>query len=130
MDLIRELMLKLEALPIPPIGYRMIRPDDPEMRVEGYTVAQIAYHVSLIEQAKLINADGLDVLGMAIGPGTAFRNVSWAGHDFIESVRDPEVWAKTKAGALSAGGFTVQLLADLAKGFIRKQIEERTGVQL
>jgi hypothetical protein len=40
------------------------------------------------------------------------------------------VWTKTKKGAVAAGGFTVDLLKDLAKGFIKKQIEERTGVKL
>jgi len=47
-----------------------------------------------------------------------------------DSIRSPDVWAKTKAGAYAAGGFTVELLADLAKGFIKKQIEDRTGVKL
>jgi len=32
-----------------------------------------------------------------------------------ESHRDPDVWDRTKAGALQAGGFTVELLKDLAQ---------------
>lgn len=47
-----------------------------------------------------------------------------------ESHRDPDVWDRTKAGALQAGGFTVELLKDLAKGFVKKQIEDRTGISL
>jgi hypothetical protein len=34
-----------------------------------------------------------------------------------------ETWAKTKKAAAEAGGFTVDLLKDLPKGFIKKQIE-------
>ena len=46
------------------------------------------------------------------------------------SVRDPKIWAQIRNdGALAAGEFTVDLLKDLAKGFVR-QIEERTGVTL
>jgi hypothetical protein len=37
---------------------------------------------------------------------------------------------KTKEGASQAGGFTVWLLADLAKGLIKTQIEKHTGVKL
>jgi len=59
-----------------------------------------------------------------------FDRLSWAGHDFVDSVRSPEVWAKTKKGAEAAGGFTVDLLKDLAKGFIKKQIEDLTGVKI
>jgi hypothetical protein len=52
------------------------------------------------------------------------------GCDFLDSVRDPEIWRKTKAGALASGGFTLGLMADLAKGFLRKQIMEKTGIDL
>jgi hypothetical protein len=56
--------------------------------------------------------------------------LEWAGHDFLDSVRDPEIWAKTKQGAETAKGFTVDLLKDLAKGLVKKQIEDYTGVKL
>jgi hypothetical protein len=58
------------------------------------------------------------------------ERLSMDGHDFLDSIRDPNVWSKTKNGALAAGGFTVDLLFDLAKGFIRKQIEDGTGIKL
>ena len=64
------------------------------------------------------------------GGDFGYKGLTWAGHDFLDSVRDPEVWSKTKKGAMAAGGFTVDLLKDLAKGLVRKQIEDRTGVTL
>jgi hypothetical protein len=39
-------------------------------------------------------------------------------------------WAKTKNAAAGAGGFTIELLKDLAKGLVKKQIEVLTGVKL
>ncbi|MGN8134625.1 DUF2513 domain-containing protein [Paraburkholderia sp. 22099] len=125
MDLIRELLLKLEELPLERGAVWLINADMEALQVSGYSADQIDYHLSLIEEAGLTDsagAGGMDAYG--------FRRLSWAGHDFLDSVRDPEVWRKTKAGALAAGGFTVELLADLAKGFIKKQIEDRTGVRL
>lgn len=64
------------------------------------------------------------------GGGWFVNGVTWSGHDFIDSIRDPDVWDRTKAGASKAGRFTVELLKDLAKGFIKKQIEDRTGISL
>ncbi|HGL6720489.1 DUF2513 domain-containing protein [Burkholderia contaminans] len=125
MDLIRELLLKLEALPMRMGGIVVIPPDTEEIQVDGYTVEQIDYHLSLIREAGLVETGGVKP-----SVGIGFRRLSWAGHDFLESIRSPEVWAKTKAGALAAGGFTVELLGDLAKGFIKKQIEDRTGIKL
>jgi Hypothetical protein (DUF2513) len=62
--------------------------------------------------------------------GVCVRGRTWRGHDFIDSVRDPEIWRKTKEGAQAAGGFTIELLRELAKGFIKTQIEKHTGVKL
>ena len=53
-----------------------------------------------------------------------------SGYDYLDSIRDPKVWRKVKSSAAGAGGFTLELLGDLAKGFIKKQIEDRTGVKL
>jgi hypothetical protein len=52
------------------------------------------------------------------------------GYDFLDSMRNPEIWAETKKGAEEAGGFTFDLIRDLAKGLVKKQIEELTGVKL
>ncbi len=52
------------------------------------------------------------------------------GHDFLNSIRDPEVWNETKKMVQASGGFTLDLLKDLAKGLIKKKIEDHTGVKL
>jgi hypothetical protein len=125
MDLIRELLLKLEALPMRPGGIVTIPSDAAEIAVPGYDSAQIDYHLGQIRRAGFIDEGGSRPMS-----GIGFRCLTWQGHDFLDSVRDPKIWAKTKDGALAAGGFTVDLLKDLAKGFVKKQIEERTGVTL
>jgi Hypothetical protein (DUF2513) len=57
-------------------------------------------------------------------------DLSMKGHDFLDSIRDPDVWAKTKREAEAVGGFTLDLLKDLAKGLIKKKIEDHTGIKL
>ena len=125
MNLIRELLLKLEALPMRRRGIVCITADAEEVAVPGYDVDQIDYHLLLISEAGLIDEGGAKPLS-AIG----FRCLTWRGHEFLDSVRDPRIWEKTKRSADAAGGFTIDLLKDLAKGFVRKQIEERTGISL
>lgn len=125
MDLIRELLLRLEAIELRSGSVMHIDATDPEVEIEGYGPDDIDYHLTLIHDAGLISPSSMNP---AIG--IAFRGISWSGHDFLDTIRDPEIWAKTKNGATAAGGFTVELLRDLAKGFIKKQIEEYTGVKL
>jgi len=50
--------------------------------------------------------------------------ISWAGHEFLDKVRDPDIWRKTKEGAERVGSWSVKLLADLAAGFIRAKAIE------
>ena len=125
MDLIRDLMLALEGLPESPGGVHQLTPGEGVLEIDAYGKDEVRYHLQLIEESKLIRT-----FDAGYGGEVLFDRLSWAGHDFVDSVRSPEVWAKTKKGAEAAGGFTVDLLKDLAKGFIKKQIEEYTGVKL
>lgn len=125
MDLVRELLLKLESLEIRPGGVVHMMPDDEDIQIPGYGPDAIEYHAKLIISAGLIDSGKTRAM-----QGITFCALTWEGHDFLDAIRDPDIWAKTKKGAALAGGFTVDLLRDLAKGFIRKQVEEFTGVKI
>jgi Hypothetical protein (DUF2513) len=56
--------------------------------------------------------------------------VPGAGHDFVDSVRDDSIWREAKDGAKKAGGFSLELLGALAKGLLKKKIEQHTGVEI
>jgi len=122
MDLIRELMLLLEERPVPAVGIEWLAPET--LQVAGRSVEEIGYHLSLLEQAGFIEAGGADTLGMRLGNGIAFRGLSWTGHDFLDSVRRPDVWEKTKAAAARVGGYTVDILVAAAKAYAQQKITE------
>jgi len=50
--------------------------------------------------------------------------ISWAGHEFLDSVRDPEIWRETKEGAGKVGSWSMKLLSDLAIGFARAKAQQ------
>ena len=124
MDFVRELLLRIES------GEKKF---NGSMRFDGYREApgvtseshKLLEHLRLLEQAGFVDIYATSSAGIVM-----FRGLSWSGHDFIDTIRDPKVWDKTKKGAEAAGGFTVDLLKDLAKGLIKKQIEEYTCVKL
>lgn len=123
MDLIRNLMLRFEELH-QTIGTLLLDFDDENLRFDGYEPITIAEHVRLLAEGRLIDAK-------VTGQGDVLLNsITWLGHDFLDSVRDDEIWRKTKEGISSAGGFTVDLAKALAKGLIKKQLENLTGVSL
>ena len=50
--------------------------------------------------------------------------ITWAGHEFLDTVRDPEIWRKTKNGADQLGSWTIKILADMASGYVRAKAQE------
>src|SRR5260370_422722 len=114
MDLIRELLLKLESAPSEMGDVFGFSPEDKEVSVEGYTPAQIEYHLSLLREIRFIECPGSQPM-----PGITFSGLTWAGHDYIDAVRDPDIWRKTKQGAEAAGGFTTGNLRGRGPGGLK-----------
>ncbi|MDC6382794.1 DUF2513 domain-containing protein [Pseudomonas graminis] len=125
MDLYRAIVLQLELEELPPGAIAEINVLGGDFPIEGYTEEQVHYHARQIIMAGLIDQGGG---GSTTGFG--FRSLTPAGHDFADSVRDEKIWKMTKDGAMKAGGFTVQLLVDLAKGFTKEQIQKFTDIEL
>lgn len=121
MDLIRKILFEVESMAAGSSPIVIEFPGE-------YDQALVNEHVDLMIEAGLLK--GRVIKGMNGVVGMIVQGLTWDGHDFLDSIRDPEVWAKTKRGAEAAGGFTVDLLKDLAKGFIKTKIEEHTGVKL
>jgi hypothetical protein len=123
MDLIRAILLDIEATQVPPGGFLGFSSDGTSP-VEGYTAADCLYNLRTAIDGGLVRA------GKDHGMMIAVHGLTWKGHDFLDQVRDPEIWRITKEGASKAGGFSLDLLAALAKGFLKNKIEEHTGVAL
>jgi hypothetical protein len=130
MDLIRKLLLKFEEK-----DGALVR-DLKELEIDGVEARTIKNHVALMRDAGLIvHHQAVRKSGSESQVEKARRRVgairlSNSGHDFLDTIRDPKIWVQTKKGAEQAGGFTLDLLKDLAKGLVKKQVEEWTGVKL
>ena len=129
MDLIRQLLLRIEAQRLGVGGavdqVLSLSASKPPLRLEGEDPDDVHYNMRLLAEAGYLDMTRTQFTG-----GFNIRGLTWAGHDFLDSVRDEEVWRRTKDGVLKAGGFTLDLLKDLAKGLLKKQIEDRTGIKL
>lgn len=55
--------------------------------------------------------------------GHSYR-MSWEGHEFLDKIRDPEIWSKTKEGASKLGSWSVKLLGEMATGYIKIKATE------
>jgi hypothetical protein len=118
LGLIRELLLKLESLSGPHAWY-MIHLTDPAVQIEGRTPDEIEYHLQMLVEHGFIEEP-------RSGPmeGIMFKKLTWEGHDYLDAVRDPKVWGKTKEATERVGSWTFEIVKELAKGYIKSELQK------
>lgn len=123
MDVIRTLLLRLEGR-YKGIGTLVLDHGDEELAIEGVDPLAVTYNLGLLVEAGFVK-------GRVTATGDfMMEGMTWSGHDFLDSVRDEEIWRRTKDGVSAAGGFTFDLVKALSKGFIKKKVESLTGIEL
>lgn len=60
----------------------------------------------------------------------AVHRLTWSGHEFLDSVRDPEIWRRTKAGARSVGSIGAEVMWQVAKAYGKQLAKEKLGLDL
>lgn len=119
-DLIREILLALEA--------DVSDPRHPvDLTIPGHTAREISYHVRLLAEAGFVKA--LD-FGSFDGDTWQPQRLTYSGHEFLDTVRDPEVWRETKEAAKKIGASSVQLLWELGKGLVKLKAQQHLGISL
>lgn len=112
MDLVRDILLAVEK---ETSGFALEPP-----KVNGYSKEQIVYHVYIMAQGGLLEAQPTQNQAAVIPMDFSFINLTWVGHEFIDTARDEGVWKKAKTiageklGTISVGAMT-QLLSSLVK---------------
>jgi hypothetical protein len=115
MELIRALLLKVEALDLPQGTTAFFNPTDPHLQVDGYTPDQVAYNLDLLFQAGYVKGQlGMTDFGIA--------GLTWSGHEFLDAVRDPDVWRKTKDRARGVASIGLGLVWEIAKAEIKVKL--------
>ena len=80
------------------------------------------------EHMRWLVDDGL--LELIPGSSTYFR-VTAKGCDFLDATRDEGIWEKTKSKVAETGGSaSVDLVKQLALGFLKRKISQHTGIDL
>lgn len=111
MDLVRRILLTMEA-DAPASGTDGIE-------IDGYDDETVAYHVIIMGEAGLLVViDGSTLAGVNAIP----ERLTWAGHEFIESVRDDAQWGNVKTQAEKAGGLVFEVIKSLASALMLRQL--------
>ena len=108
MDLARTILFQVE------------KSDDPmnwaKITADGYSELQISYHIKLLYQANLIDANDCSSMD---GLSWKAKSLTWSGHEFLDASRNEAFWNKAKSYLKGKG---VEITIDTAKTALSKLI--------
>jgi hypothetical protein len=118
-DLVRKILLAVEAADQTPDSWI-------DLEIQNHGAEEISYHVLLLHEAGFLKAQDLSSLAdFDWRP----KRLTYRGHEFLDTVRDNEVWRRTKAGAEQAGVASLGLLLEIAKAYGKEVLKEKLGIE-
>ena len=113
--------------------------DIEDLKASGFDYHEpiFEFHMAILNDQRFIEQDGGDS-GFGLTKGID-GFLSWsvlplrltaAGHDFLNTVDNPEVWSKTKAAAKKVGGVGFDIFLQIAKAEAKRFAVEKLGMPL
>jgi len=118
MDLIRTILLKVEADPRFDGSAPDPRTGPARLTIEGHTDAEVTYHVVLLVEAGFLSGN----IKMASMGNFVVAKLTWEGHELLDDIRDPEIWRKTKERAKSVTTVGLAFLWEIAKSEVKTKL--------
>ena len=116
MDLIREILLRVEAADR--FNGAMLSADASGLGISGCDKMQFAYNTALLIEAKMLTGNAkMAVIGQVLVGG-----LTWTGHEFLDTIRDNDIWAKAKTAASKVGSVSIAFMWELAKTEIKVKL--------
>lgn len=120
LDLIREIMLTLEDQ----MEYGENFTSDKLFAImanETLSIEKLSYHIGLLVEANHIKAKENKYFGDV--SDYVINTITNEGQDFIDTVRQDNTWNIVKAKAVEIGGFSLSLLIEIGKDYLKKQFQ-------
>jgi hypothetical protein len=120
MDLIRDLLLGIEA-DTRLDGTQWIFPDEEfNLGVIGlskqHSREEIAFHLAMLIEAGFVKGRA-GIMG-----DVAISKLTWQGHEFLDDIRDPGIWGKTKERLRGLPSVAIGVIGEIAKAEVRKHL--------
>lgn len=116
MDLIRDLLLKIEDSSNPISSNILCKDADEEEK------DRIINHLRLMFDQGLFTAI---VTTLVAGRWRCQEiKLTWEGHEFVDTLRDPTVWDKSKGIASKAGGAGFKVLIEIGKAVVKGELQK------
>lgn len=90
--------------------------------MDGVDAHDFAFHVELMAEAGLLEADVKHFLS-GEPAAVLVRRLTWAGCEFLDSVRDPSLWERAKQSVIKpTASFSFELLKTWLKAELQQSL--------
>lgn len=118
LELIRKLFFRIEEFP-----YKINNDFDYEIKVDGYSIEEINFHLYLMKQAQFL--DGIihkSDLNKYLTVLYDTLEITWKGYDFFNSIRDNKIWDKIKRKLFDIN-IPIGILKELGIALIKENLK-------
>ena len=117
MDLIRDILLRVEGDPMLDGAHGSYAFEESDF--PAHSPDEIAYHVNLLLEDGFLKPESYPSQDT---PALAIERLTSAGHDFLDNIRNDDIWSKIKARLAGLGGVSLTIVAALAEAEIKKRL--------
>ena len=99
-------------------------------KLEGVEELAYRYHANLLLEAGLaVGAASKEVMGTGAPGHVMIFRLTWAGHDFADSISSDTIWKKAKDNVLKpSASWTFEILKEYLKAEIKTHIPGLDGI--
>lgn len=116
-DCIRDVLLAVEAAP-----FRYMDMQQLQSALPQYSEDDLTYTCLKLDEGGFLNADFDQFLGQCHPHLCWIKSMTFAGHEFLDTIRDDSNWGKVKDTARRAGVFSMKALGQIAQGVAQAAI--------
>jgi len=116
-DCVRDLLLAIESLPKGTVWYELpYLIENTNLKSKPYSIEEIAYTATCLTEAGFI----ITKPNNREPEFYSVQRLTWNGHEFLDNIRDPEIWKQTKSTVSKVAGMSLVMLGDVAKNILFK----------
>lgn len=117
-DCVRDLLLTIEEKVKSQPVYIGLLANNTLLHV--YEITDLIYTSERLSEAGLINIKIFQTLDGE--KNILVKSITWNGHQFLDNIRDNNVWSKTKKTVSALSSVSLSILVDIAKKIVEKSI--------
>lgn len=120
-DCVRDVLLEIESLPLS----EPINSHDLAIRLKDYNYDDVIYSIKKLNDEKFIEALNTSTLTDC---SFIIKELSWDGHQLLDTIRPQKVWDSTKEKIKSLGSTSLKVMLDVATKAAIDHVKKTMGL--